>query len=122
VAKAPGGVAEVGNGIERDVGHGLAEYHVEGQYRLSTGARGKDRLCAKVSAEVRAKREPVSAVYSATSPSVMVRGVACTMAWPTWKVLKEITQSGLFAHLRFLPALLNKASTVHRLPPVQDLA
>jgi hypothetical protein len=51
--------------------------------RSSTGARGKPRLWAKVSAEVVAKREPVSAVYSATSPSVIVRGGAWAIFWPT---------------------------------------
>jgi hypothetical protein len=58
--------------------------------RSSTGARGKPRLWAKVSAELVAKREPVSAVYSATSPSVMVRGVAWAIACPTWKSSKKL--------------------------------
>src|SRR5689334_7829976 len=47
-------------------------------------------LRANSSDELMAKREPYSAVYSATSPSVMVRGVACLSTWPTRKSSKKL--------------------------------
>jgi hypothetical protein len=105
VAKAAGGVAEVGDGIERDVGHRLAKDHVEGQQIIHRGAR-KGQAVREGVGRGQAKREPVSAVYSATSPSVIVRGVAWAIAWPTRKSSKKLPQSGLSRSLRFLPAVV----------------
>jgi hypothetical protein len=89
VAKTAGRVAEVGDGIERDVRYGPAKDHVEGEQVVHRGAR-KAQAVGECVRELVAKRVPVSAVYSATSPSVMVRGVAWAIAWPTWKSSKKL--------------------------------
>jgi hypothetical protein len=54
----------------------------------STGAVSSPQSRAKTSDENSEKRGPYSAVYSATSPAVIVRGVAWTITWPRRKSSK----------------------------------
>ena len=48
--EAPVGVAEIGHGVERDVGHGLAEDQVEGQQVLDRRSRQAVRPCERIRA------------------------------------------------------------------------
>ena len=77
--KAAIGIAKIGDGIERDVGNGLAEHNVEHQKIVDRRLAGS-RLFAKGSDDCTAKRGPNNPLYSAMSPTVIVRGVAWQIA------------------------------------------
>ncbi len=55
--KAAVGIAEIGHGVERNVGHGLAEHDVEHQQVVDRAFRIADRW-AKASEDWTAKRAP----------------------------------------------------------------
>src|SRR6476646_8421129 len=46
--------------------------------------------CANASEDCTAKRGPYSAVNRLASPTVTVRGVACTISWPSLKSSKKL--------------------------------
>src|SRR3974390_2098775 len=46
--KTTAGVAKIGDGIERDVGHGLAEHHVKHQEIVDRRTRITDRGCENI--------------------------------------------------------------------------
>ena len=75
--EAPVGVAEIGHGVERDVGHGLAEHEMECQQVLDRRRRQAVRPCERIRAvlqEARAGQWPDRGPRRRRSPSAAWRG------------------------------------------------